>query len=245
MVLRKCSRVKLESGLVVPLTADMRRALVERISSIARRPLRVLGLAYKEGDELGGLNELYDAEAASKSPLLADPAQYGALETDLILLGVCGIKDPARAEAAEAILRCRRAGIRVLMITGDSKETAVAIARDVNIFDASTDYSRDAFTGHEFFALPEETQLNLLRAGNKVFCRAEPIHKQRLISMLSQLGEITAMTGDGVNDSPALQQADIGIAMGITGTEVAKNAADMILADDNFATIVSAVEEGR
>jgi len=142
-------------------------------------------------------------------------------------------------------LKCRDAGVRVMMITGDSKETAVAIARDVNIFGEQEDVRGQAFTGQEFFSLPEEDQLELMRRGNKVFCRTEPRDKQRLVVMLERLGETPAMTGDGVNDAPALQQAAIGVAMGITGTEVAKNAADMILADDNFATIVSAIEEGR
>jgi len=131
------------------------------------------------------------------------------------------------------------------MSTGDCKETAVAIARDVNIFTEHEDVSDSAFTGREFFGMSEESQLQLLRTGNKVFCRTEPMDKQRLVLMLEKLGEIPAMTGDGVNDAPALQQAAIGVAMGVTGTEVAKNAADMVLADDNFATIVSAVEEGR
>lgn len=128
---------------------------------------------------------------------------------------------------------------------GDSKETAVAIAKEAKIFAQDEDTSISAFTGQEFFSLSNQSQLELLKTGNKVFCRTEPKDKQKLISMLKMLGEVTAMTGDGVNDAPALQQADIGIAMGITGTEVAKSAADMVLADDNFATIISAVEEGR
>lgn len=132
-----------------------------------------------------------------------------------------------------------------MMITGDSKETAVSIAKDVNIFTPDDDVSNRAFTGKEFFELPIVEQLNLMKTANMVFCRAEPRDKQKLITMLEKLDEIVAMTGDGVNDAPALKQAAIGVAMGITGTEVAKNAADMILADDNFSTIVSAVEEGR
>ena len=133
------------------------------------------------------------------------------------------------------------------MITGDAKDTAIAIAKDVNIF---TDDHNDAdeikaFEGRDFFEKPAHEQLELLREGNLVFCRAEPSDKQQLVQMLQLLDEIPAMTGDGVNDAPALQQAAIGIAMGITGTEVAKEASDMILADDNFSTIVNAVEEGR
>ena len=242
---QRCNRVQLEDGSVVALTPEMRAELMEKFSELAQRPLRCLALAYKTGKELGELNIVGSPDAAADSVLLKDPSAYETIESDLVLLGLCGIKDPARPEAAEAIAKCSRAGIRVMMITGDSKETAVAIARDVNIFDARTDVETSAFTGREFFALDPATQLALLRTGNKVFCRAEPVDKQRLISMLEQLDEITAMTGDGVNDAPALQQAAIGIAMGIAGTEVAKGAADMILADDNFSTIVSAVEEGR
>jgi Ca2+-transporting ATPase len=212
---------------------------------MASQPLRCLAMAYKEGDSLGELNKLKNSDAAFSNPLLKDTNNFISIEKNLILVGFCGIKDPARPEVADSILKCRNAGIRIMMMTGDSKETAVAIAKDVNILESYDDLNTHAFTGPEFFSLPEETQVELLRSGNKVFCRTEPKHKQKLIVMLEKLGEITAMTGDGVNDAPALQQSNIGIAMGIAGTEVAKGAADMILADDNFATIVTAVEEGR
>uniref|UniRef100_A0A7S2UFA2 Cation-transporting P-type ATPase C-terminal domain-containing protein n=1 Tax=Attheya septentrionalis TaxID=420275 RepID=A0A7S2UFA2_9STRA len=190
-------------------------------------------------------------EEASHHPLLKDTGKYADIESGLTLVGIVGIKDPARPEAADSILQCAEAGIRVMMITGDARDTAVAIARDVNIFPKLTDAgeNRDtpikAYEGREFFEKSDAEQLNLLKSGNIVFCRAEPADKQKLVKMLQSLGEIPAMTGDGVNDAPALQQAAIGIAMGITGTEVAKEAADMILADDNFATIVAAIEEGR
>ena len=156
-----------------------------------------------------------------------------------------GIKDPARPEVADSIQSCTEAGIRVIMITGDAKDTAIAIAKDVNIFQDSPDgqhQSYKAFEGREFFEKPKDEQLDLLKTGNMVFCRAEPADKQKLIKMLQSHNEISAMTGDGVNDAPALQQADIGVAMGITGTEVSKEAADMILVDDNFSTIVNAIE---
>ena len=156
-----------------------------------------------------------------------------------------GIKDPARPEVAGAIARCRAAGIRVIMITGDSAPTASAIARDVGVFAEGEPLDGRVFVGGEFFALPEAAQNQLLTTSNMVFCRAEPADKQRLLKQLQGLGEVAAMTGDGVNDAPALQQAAIGVAMGIAGTEVSKQAADMVLADDNFATIVAAVEEGR
>lgn len=140
--------------------------------------------------------------------------------------------------------KCLQAGIRIIMITGDSKATAVAIAKDVHIL-SNNDNSARAYEGKEFFVLPESKQLEILGSGNLVICRAEPVDKQTLVKMLQRLHEIPAMTGDGVNDSPALQQASIGIAMGISGTDVAKEAADMVLTNDDFSSIVNAVEEGR
>lgn len=245
MVISRCNRIQLDDGRIIPLTDDMKNDWIIKSKELATRPLRCLAMAYKVGEELGELNHIQESDEANQSSILKDTNNYIHIENDMILVGICAIKDPARPEAAEAILKCRKAGIRIMMITGDSKETAVAIAKDVNIFDDNVDIATNAFTGREFFSYTPEQQLDFLRTGNKVFCRTEPKDKQLLITMLEQLDEITAMTGDGVNDAPALQQANIGIAMGITGTEVAKGAADMILADDNFSTIVSAVEEGR
>jgi len=157
-----------------------------------------------------------------------------------------GIIDPPRAEIAPVVQTCKTAGIRVIMITGDNKLTAEAIATDVGILDKGFD-KMQSFTGTNFFKKSEGEQLEILSQSNSglVFSRTEPMHKQQLVKLLKSQGCVVAMTGDGVNDAPALKQADIGIAMGLTGTEVAKEASDMILADDNFATIVNAVEEGR
>ena len=181
-----------------------------------------------------------------KNRKLLDINGFEAIESDLTLFGLVGIKDPARIEVRDSINKCRQAGIRVFMITGDNQITAEAIARDVGIFDEDEDISKKSYLARQFMQLSHDEQLRVLSGnGGRVFSRSEPIHKKQLIALLKQMGEITAMTGDGVNDAPALQQADIGVAMGISGTEVAKEASDMVLVDDNFSTIVAAIEEGR
>jgi Ca2+-transporting ATPase len=249
LLMERCTHVKFRDGTVARLSGQLRRGLEAKLSEMAARPLRCLALAIKEHDDLEESLKDFDPKSErdiAKHPLLSDASNYRNIESGLCLLGIVGIKDPARPEVAESIRLCSKAGIRVMMITGDAKDTAVAIARDVNIF-ASDDKDADvkAFEGREFFEKPPREQLDVLREGNIVFCRTEPADKQKLVKMLQSLDEIAAMTGDGVNDAPALQQAAIGVAMGVTGTEVSKEAADMILADDNFSTIVNAVEEGR
>ena len=253
LLINRCTHVKLRNGKVVKLTGALRREVENKVSNLAGKPLRMLGLAIKETVFLDRSLKQYNGteafnrnkdELQKKHPLLDNPDKYSSIESGLTLVGLVGIKDPARPEVAESIIKCSNAGIRVIMITGDAKDTAVAIAKDVNIFpkDAKT---VKAFEGKEFFEKTKQEQLDLLRKDNLIFCRAEPSDKQELVVLLQSLGEIPAMTGDGVNDAPALQQSAIGIAMGITGTEVAKEASDMILADDDFSTIVNAVEEGR
>jgi Ca2+-transporting ATPase len=250
LLLERCTHAKLRDGTVVKLDGKLRRQIEKKTTDLATRPLRCLALAVKETDMLEESLRRYSRDATNddeRHPLLSDQQNYASIESGLTWVGLVGIKDPARPEVADSINRCRNAGIRVIMITGDARDTAVAIARDVNILPpASLGQQIKAYEGREFFEKPESEQLQLLSPpGNIVFCRAEPSDKQKLIKMLQSLGEVSAMTGDGVNDAPALQQANIGIAMGITGTEVSKEAADMVLADDNFSTIVAAVEEGR
>ena len=193
---------------------------MERIADLAARGQRVLACAFGVGT--AGRRDL----------------RFSDLEGGLTLLGLFGITDPPREEAIRAVAACRAAGIRVKMITGDHPGTAMAIAAQLGI-DAGM-----ALTGAEIERLSDPA-LGRRVTDVDCFARVSPEHKLRLVQALQAAGEVVAMTGDGVNDAPALKRADIGVAMGMTGTEAAKEAADMVLADDHFATITSAVEEGR
>jgi len=239
-LLPRCTKVMLKDGSVQKLTKAGQDAIAAYVSEMARSPLRCLAYAIK--------GNMQSKEALND--YLLETTRFKEVEVDMIFVGVTGIKDPARLEVKDAIASCNDAGIRVMMITGDNKETAQAIAKDVGIFDRDISaelMAERSFTGAEFFSFPEEKQVHLLmhNGGSRVFSRTEPRDKQSIVKLLKDQGEVPAMTGDGVNDAPALKSASIGIAMGIAGTEVAKEASDMILADDNFATIVHAVEEGR
>jgi P-type Ca2+ transporter type 2C len=166
-----------------------------------------------------------------------------AEETDLVWVGLVGMIDPPRPEAREAVAKCHQAGINVIMVTGDHPATAAAIGQDLGL-SRQTGCSPAVLTGREISQLSDSELAAALNQVN-IFARVAPEHKLRLVEVLKSQGEIVAMTGDGVNDAPALKRADIGVAMGLTGTEVTKETAAMILADDNFATLVAAVEEGR
>ena len=218
VILAKCIAER-RGGQVEPLTDDRRSQLLRSNSEMAGRALRVLGLAYRDHSATQGTE--YD-------------------ETDLIFAGLVGMIDPPREEAKEAVRRCRAAGIRPVMITGDHPATALAIARELHI---AGDDDR-VVTGQELNALSDE-ELKVQVDQIAVYARVSAEHKLRVVHAWKQRGQIVAMTGDGVNDAPAVKAADIGIAMGITGTDVTKEASDMVLTDDNFASIVNAVEEGR
>ncbi len=220
-VLGFCDRILLD-GRVEPLDGDWRAAVEEAIDSFGGQALRVVAGAWREMPE--GTERL-DRED---------------VESGLVLAGLWGMVDPPRPEAVRAIADAQSAGIRVVMITGDHAGTAAAIARQAGI----TDGGERVMTGRELDGLPEG-ELEELAGDTPVYARVSPAHKLGILSALKRLGQIVAMTGDGVNDAPALKGADIGIAMGMSGTEVAREASDMILTDDNFATIVHAVEEGR
>jgi len=213
----------LKDGEPVTLTTKEREQILKTNEEMASQALRVLAIAYKELPKAG-------------------PKKFNEekVESDLVFIGLAGMIDPPRAEAKGANEKCRKAGIKTVMITGDHKLTAVAIAKELTIMKEGD----LAFTGAELDKMGE-TEFDDIVEKAVVYARVSPEHKLRIVKALKDKGHIVAMTGDGVNDAPALKQADIGIAMGITGTDVTREAADMVLADDNFATIVTAVEGGR
>ena len=217
VILDKCSYI-LNGQTAEKLTFEKRRELIEKASELAQNAMRVLAFSYKN--------------ITSFNPKTA--------EEDMTFVGMTAIIDPPRKEAYKAVSKCRRAGIKPVMITGDYKDTAQAIARDLKIYKNGD----KVLSGSELDTL-SDTQLDLMIDKISVFARVTPAHKLRIVRAFKKRGNIVAMTGDGVNDAPAIKEADIGVAMGQNGTDVTKEAADVILLDDNFATIVSAVEEGR
>uniref|UniRef100_A0A2P2MMG9 P-type Ca(2+) transporter n=1 Tax=Rhizophora mucronata TaxID=61149 RepID=A0A2P2MMG9_RHIMU len=243
-VLERSSFVQLLDGSVVELDQYLRELILQNLHDMSRSALRCLGFAYKEDiPEFATYNGDEDHPAHK---LLLNRSNYSAIESQLIFVGLVGIRDPPRKEVHQAIEDCKAAGISVMVITGDNKDTAEAICCEIRVFEPSDDISLRSLTGREFMDHPDK-RLHLAQreGGGLLFSRAEPKHKQEIVRLLKEDGEVVAMTGDGVNDAPALKLADIGIAMGIAGTEVAKEASDMVLADDNFTTIVAAVGEGR
>lgn len=220
-ILKNCTKI-LKDGAPVDLTEADRAAILQQNKAYADRALRVLACSFKT----------LDAVPEDQSP--------EALEHDLVFVGLVGMIDPVRPEVKDAIAECRSAGIRPIMITGDHKDTAVAIATELGIIKDPS----EAITGAELNEISDEDFKEKVTQYS-VYARVQPEHKVRIVNAWRARGMITAMTGDGVNDAPSIKSADIGVGMGITGTDVTKNVADMVLADDNFATIVSAVEEGR
>lgn len=244
-VLERCSTIMLQNGNIVPLTDQARFTINKRFESMADDALRCLAFAIKKVTT-GSLATYNGDRHHPAQQLLKQSDSFAEIESDMTFVGLAGLMDPPRPEVNPMIDICHKAGIRVIMITGDNKRTAEKIGMKIGLFSENESLDDKSFTGTDFFNLTEEKQSFYLDTDSSlIFSRAEPRHKQKLIKLLKKKGDVVAMTGDGVNDAPALKQADIGIAMGLTGTEVAKEASDMVLADDNFATIVSAVEEGR
>ena len=221
VILSRCTHYY-ENGEIKPMTGEKQHAIMVENKAMADRALRVLAVAKRD----------WATKPADNTPEF--------LEQDLVFLGLTGMIDPVRPEVKDAIAECRSAGIRAVMITGDHKDTAVAIAKELGII---TDASQ-AITGAELNDISDDELCEAVKQYG-VYARVQPEHKTRIVNAWKANGAITAMTGDGVNDAPSIKSADIGVGMGITGTDVTKNVADMVLADDNFATIVSAVGEGR
>ncbi|XP_073139588.1 calcium-transporting ATPase 4, endoplasmic reticulum-type-like [Henckelia pumila] len=244
-LLERSSYVQLRDGSIAELNQSSREVILKSLNEMSTRALRVLGFAYT--DELPEKFTTYNGnEDHPAHELLMNPANYSSIESKLIFVGLAGLRDPPRKEVPQAIEDCRTAGIRVMVITGDNKDTAEAICREIGVFGRDETFSSRSLTGKEFMELSaRDKETHLAQSGGLLFSRAEPRHKQEIVRLLKDSGEVVAMTGDGVNDAPALKLADIGIAMGIAGTEVAKEASDMVLADDNFSSIVAAVGEGR
>ena len=222
-LLKRVTRIEV-NGEVRPITEEDKQAILATNKDLAKQALRVLMMAYKTTNEIPTL-------------------ESEVVESDLIFSGLVGMIDPERPEAAEAVRVAKEAGIRPIMITGDHQDTAEAIAKRLGIIDPN-DTEDHVFTGAELNELSDEEFQKVFKQYS-VYARVSPEHKVRIVKAWQNDGKVVAMTGDGVNDAPSLKTADIGIGMGITGTEVSKGASDMVLADDNFATIIVAVEEGR
>ncbi|MBI4401535.1 MAG: cation-transporting P-type ATPase, partial [Nitrospirae bacterium] len=235
IMLPLCSQTQVH-GNVAPMTAEAREAILGQSRSFAHQAYRVLAVAMRTIE--AGIAEHLSSET---------------VEQELTFLGLMALMDPPHREVPEAVARCRQAGVRVIMITGDHPLTALAVARKIGLVPAESEQGSNpapaVIEGNQLDTFSDEDLKKLLRADERgqisVFARMAPSHKMRIVTMLMDMGEIVAVTGDGVNDAPALRKADIGIAMGVAGTDVAKETADMILLDDNFSTIVNAIEEGR
>ncbi|MEK6671565.1 MAG: HAD-IC family P-type ATPase, partial [Nitrospirota bacterium] len=230
-----CKQIR-HQGTLSPISQEDFRRIMEQSQTFAHQAYRVLAVAMREIET--GVEKL----------------DIDQVEQDLTFLGLVAMIDPPRHEVPEAIARCRQAGVRTIMITGDHPLTALAIARQIGLAPkeslTESDIDCSVIEGRQVETMSDEALRRALTPtspgkAEPIFARMAPRHKMRVVSVLKDMGEVVAVTGDGVNDAPALKKADIGIAMGITGTDVAKETADMILLDDNFATIVNAIEEGR
>ncbi|WPH03692.1 Hypothetical protein R9X50_00657500 [Acrodontium crateriforme] len=231
-ILERCTHCLVgNNGKRVALSGKISSLLNDEVMDYGNRGLRVIALASIDN---------VTSPLAGKAKTTQE---YAQVEQGMTFLGLVGMLDPPRPEVADSIRKCREAGIRVVVITGDNQNTAETICRQIGVFGVNEDLTGKSFTGRQFDEMSESEQHQAAKNAS-LFCRTEPTHKSKLVDLLQSQGEVVAMTGDGVNDAPALKKSDIGVAMG-SGTDVARLAADMVLADDNFATIESAIEEGR
>lgn len=221
ILLKRCNKILINNK-IEDLTEDIKKEIIKENKNMANKALRVLCCAFRYYDEIPKI------------------INSDTLENNLIFLGLTGMIDPVREEAVSSIRECKDAGIRPIMITGDHKDTAIAIALELGIIKNE----KEAITGSMLNEMNNNEFENNIEKYS-VYARVQPEHKVRIVNTWKKKGKISAMTGDGVNDAPAIKNADIGVGMGITGTDVTKNVSDMVLADDNFATIVYAVKEGR
>ncbi|GIQ86005.1 P-type ATPase, subfamily IIB, partial [Kipferlia bialata] len=236
IVLGRCSSQLESDGSVAELNEESRTLITDTIDSFARQSLRTIVLAYRDIP-----SSIVDGTSADNTPLMADA---DVVESDLVFVCLVGIKDPVRAAVPDAIRQCQRAGITVRMITGDNIVTGVAIAKECGILPADADMNLCCIEGPRFREL-SDAQVDEILPTLRVMARSSPTDKYRLVKRLRHHGEVVGVTGDGSNDGPALKEADVGLSMGIAGTEVAKEASDIVILDDNFASIVRAVVWGR
>ncbi|KAJ1503307.1 hypothetical protein HMI54_014676 [Coelomomyces lativittatus] len=230
-ILDRCTQFKLLDGTLVPMDEKVRKQLLEQVETLGQgRALRVLAFGYT-------------TELHPQWQFINENKDFIEIERNLIFVGFAAMMDPPRAQVRDALEKCENAGIRVVVITGDNKHTAEAICRNLGLIRPSEKSNGISYTGREFESMDSYSRAQAVKRA-KLFSRVEPSHKQDLVELLQLQGQIVAMTGDGVNDAPALKKADIGVSMG-SGTDVAKLASDMVLADDDFSSIVLAVEEGR
>ena len=251
IIVKQASSIMIKNGTIIDISDSQKDKIYSEVRKMASKGLRVQAVSVKEDSgELNNYNGIEDKNHPCHERM-SDPDSYSDFEKGSTLLALVGLKDPVRREVIDAVQKCYTAGIRVFMVTGDITETALSIGKEIGLVPVN-DQSVEKYcvTGTVFDAWNQKQKTDFVADALKnqhglIFARTAPRHKRMLVKHLKEMGGIIAMTGDGVNDAPAQKQADIGIAMGITGTDVAKESSQMILADDNFSTIVTAVEEGR
>lgn len=255
LVIGNCTSFLNSNNEVLEMTQEMKNRLLLDLKKLGKQGLRLIGMSYKTGDKLGIVNKLLTKEDKMNPAykFLMNENNLTTIESETVFLGLACIKDPVKEEVKNSIKLANQAGIAVMMITGDNQITALAIGKEINLIPEGVeieDKNKTVYLGEDIDLmndadLSKELKIAINIKRGLIFARTNPVHKRRIVKLITDMDEIVAMTGDGVNDAPALTQASIGIAMGIHGTDVAKEASDLILLDDNFATIITAIEEGR